>query len=150
MSRTVAYCALIVFLGTVVALSASVPDVLSDANGFLHSFVGEELLNTLFVIVSISLASISQLHLTFNRMEREAGRKFLVRTRRGIQQAAYFLIALLAAAIVLVVVKPLVATHPWSQSVANGLALLILLWNVLLLISVTQTVFAIGPEAPGA
>lgn len=148
MTRTIAYCTLLVSLGVVLSVSAAAPYALSDANTFLKGFVTHEFLGVLFVLVSITLASISQLHLTFNRMEREAGRRFLIRTRRGVHQAAYFLIALLVAGIVIVVAKPMVALAPWSEALLNGFALIILLWNILLLVSITQAVFAIGPEAP--
>lgn len=89
------------------------------------------------------------MHLTFNRMERDAGRTFLHRSRQGVKAACYALIWLLIAAIVLVVVKPVAATELWSQSLFNGAALVLILWNILILISITQGVFRIGPEAPG-
>lgn len=148
MSRTIAYCVLIVAFGVVAALSACAPNVLGDSNSFLKELVGAGLLNILAVIVSITLASASQLHLAFNRIERAAGKRFLHRSRAGVRQACYFLIALLITGVLLVVIKPLVALSPWSQSLVNGLALWVLLWNVLILISITSAVFAIGPEAP--
>jgi hypothetical protein len=50
----------------------------------------------------------------------------------------------------LVVIKPLGADQPIIASFLNGLALFILLWNVLLLIEITQTVFAVQPDLGSA
>lgn len=146
MSKSVAYCTLIATIAVILVLTATVPDLLSDSNAFLHGFVAEGLLNVLGVILAITLASAGQMHLTLNQIEEKHNQLAFQRTRSGIKSAAYFLIALFLFAVVLVVAKPLVAHAPWAQSLCNGFALIAVLWNVLILISLTQGIFAIKPE----
>lgn len=146
MSKAVAYCTLIVALGVVLVVSVISPNALSDSNKFLQKFVGEGLLDVLGVILAITLASAGQLHLTLNQIEEKYKRRAFERMRKSIRGAATALIALFAGAVVLVVTKPLIATTPTLESIFNGFALFILLWNVLLLISLTQGIFAIKSE----
>lgn len=148
MSRAVAYCSLIVFMGVVFAISFSAPGILSDKNQFLKGFVTQEILAILAVIVSITLASTSSLHLELNKIEERHGIRGFVKTRGGVKQAAYFLIALLVAAVVLVVTKAAMADFlpETGEALLNGIALFILFWNVLILISITQAIFSIKPS----
>ncbi|MEZ0170776.1 hypothetical protein [Microvirga sp. TS319] len=146
MSTSIAYCILICFAAIIVVLSIGAPNVLADSNSFLSSFVGAELLNILGVIVAITLASAAQMHLALNGIEERFNRRnSFVATRAGIRAGSYTLIILFAAAFLLVVAKPHVATTAWSQSLVNGAAIFIVLWNVLVLVALTQGVFALGP-----
>src|SRR4051794_10942065 len=92
-----------------------------------------------------TLASAGQLHLTFNAIEERHCRRFLYGTRAHLRQAAFMLIWLFLGAVALLIVKPLVRTSPTVTSITNGIGLLILLWEVLLMVEITQTVFAIKP-----
>src|SRR5207245_1925985 len=109
MSKTVAYCVLIVSAMLVVVLSAASPSVMSDDNSFLKAFVGEGLLAVLGVILAITLASAGQLHLTLNQIEERHNKYGFVRMRGSIKSAANWLIALFIAAVISVVAKPLLA-----------------------------------------
>jgi hypothetical protein len=145
MNRTVYICALIVAFGLVMAISALRPALLGADNSFLQGFVNHELVNTMCVIATITLASTSQIHLAFNAMEERLGRRGLQKTRAGVRQAAYALILLLGASLALATVKPLLGTEPSTIALCNGLALFILLWSLLILLSITRLVFAIHP-----
>jgi len=151
MTKSVAYTSLIVSVGIVIALAIGAPTLLSDnGNGFLKSFVSHELLAILGVILAITLASAGQLHLTFNKIEEDYKQKNALNSaRRSVQSAAYWLIGLFLFAVTLVVVKPLVATTPWSQTLFNGFAIVILIAYVLALIDLLKTTFAIGPKIDG-
>lgn len=146
MGKAIPYCILIVGLGVVLALSASSPATLSDSNAFLKDFVGPELLAILAVIVSITLASTSSLHLELNKIEERHNTRAFHKTRAGIKQAAYWLVGLLVIAIGVVALKGGLPLSEVGQSVFNGIALLVLLWNVLILTSITQAVFAVPPS----
>jgi hypothetical protein len=56
------------------------------------------------------------------------------------------LIALFLIGVALVIVKPLVAAGSVGQALTNMAALMIVLWHVLILISLTQLAFAIPPD----
>lgn len=129
-------------------LSLAAPWVLSDQNRFLKDFVGSDLLSLLGVIVTITLASAASLHFELNRLEEAAGKCGFPRTRAAIRQSANWLIGLLLFALVLIVAKPLIGQGDVATSLVNGGALLIVLFNVLVLIDLTQIAFKIGPDLP--
>jgi hypothetical protein len=146
-TKTIAYCVLSLAVAVVLVLAAAAPKVLGDSNLFLKGFVSDGLLDVLGVILAITLASAGQLHLTLNQIEERHDRVIFLKMRAGIKSAASMLIALFVAAVLLVVCKPLVSSN--NDAVAtlfNGGALFLLLWNVLLLISLTQGIFGIKSE----
>jgi hypothetical protein len=147
MTPTIAYCTLIVSAGIIIVLSAYAPLLLSDANRFLREFVNHEFLSVLGVILAITLASTAQLHLTLNQIEeryKQAGG--LSRTKVHVHRAAHCLIWLFVAGVTVVVLKPILAIQAWRQSLFNGMAIFIIVWNVLILMVVTRTVFKIKPK----
>lgn len=153
MTKTVARCTFIVAMGAWLILSTSTPWVLSDHNTFLRGFVTHELLGFLGVVVTITLGSAANLHLTLNQIEERAelagipNKGFPV-TRAVVKKSSFWLIGMLLIAIALVLVKPLVVVNDTQQVAAaffNGAAVLIVLFNVLVLIDLTQTAFAVPP-----
>ena len=146
MTKSIAYCALIVSSGVVIIIAVYSPTMLSDNNSFLRDFVNHEFLNVLGVILAITLASAAQLHLTFNRIEERYKQRGLTKTRARLHQAAYWLIGLFLIAVVFVITKPIIAHTYALQSLFNGGAAIILLWNALILIGITQATFAIKAD----
>jgi hypothetical protein len=112
----------------------------------MHHFVNQELLALLGIIMTITLASAASLHLEFNKIEERHNKRGLVETRRGVKQGAMCLIVLFTVSVFLVVIKPLVHDSEIIQALFNGSAVFILLWNVLILLELTQLAFAIQPE----
>lgn len=148
MSKTVALCAFIVSVGVWIVLSVTAPWVLGDNNRFMKNFLSDKVLSFLGVIVTITLASIANLHLELNKIEQAAGRRGFPRARLRLRQSAAWMIAMLLAAVALDVVKPLVNAGEIVASFVNGASLLIVIFNVLILIDITQMVFQIEPNLP--
>lgn len=146
MTRSIAICSLIAALAVVLACAIYNPAYLSDKNEFMHHFVNHELLAILGIIMTITLASAANLHLEFNKIEERYQRHGLTKTRRGVVQGAYCLIFLFLFAVGLVVLKPLFPYSDGIEAVISGLALITLLFNVLILLDLTQLAFAIQPE----
>lgn len=146
MTRSISWCILISALAVVVACAVAMPQVLSNGNQFLNGFVNHELLAILGIIMTITLASAASLHLEFNKIEERYKKEGLRETRRGVKQGAYCLIVLFLVAVVLVVVRPLAAGTPAVEALFNGTALILLLWNVLVLIELTQLAFSIKAD----
>lgn len=146
MSRALGYAILGLCVATLSCIAAARPHWLSDANPFLESFVGAELLGLLGVILAITLASIASIHLEFNKIEEKAGRRGLQASRRNVTKAAHWLIGLFIVGFALVVVKPLITFSETAEAVVNGASLLIVVWHVLILINLTQIIFAIDPD----
>lgn len=132
----------------VLCIAIAAPAILSDKNMFLKDFVGAQMLSFLGVVVTITLASAANLHFELNKLEAEKGVRGFVKSRQSIRQSANWLIGLLVLAVVLLVVKPSFGATDMAQSIANGLALVIVLFNVLVLIDLTQMAFRIDPDLP--
>lgn len=150
MTKTIGYCVLICAVTFVGVVAMSHPTALSDEHRFLAGFVGNELLAVLGVILAITIAAAAQLHLSLNSIEERVGAENLFpNTRRGLQSSVHWLIALFVVAILLVVVKPFVAGSATGQSLVNGTALVLLLWNALILLSISSAVFGVKPVIDG-
>ena len=144
MNKTVARCIVICAVAVWIILSVTVPQVLADTNPFLQGFVNHKLLSLLGVIVTITLASAANLHIELNKIEEAAGKSAFVNTRVSIKRSVRWLIASLIVAVLVVLIKPLVApdpvVHQTAASLLNGAALLTILADILALIDLTQAV----------
>ncbi|MFJ5487652.1 hypothetical protein ACIKTA_08525 [Hansschlegelia beijingensis] len=149
MNKTIGYSSLVVFFGAGMALAACQPQWVSDQNSFLAGFVNHELLSVLGVILALTLGSIANIHLEFNRLEERYNAVFLNKSRANLRKNAYWLISLFVAAIVIVVVKPIASQGAASQGVFNVLAMLVVLWHILILISLSDLVFAMIADVRG-
>lgn len=148
MSRAMGYGILVLYSAVAACIIAARPHWLSDANPFLKDFVGNDLLSLLGVILAITLASIASMHLEFNKIEERRKKRGLSASRQNIKKAAYWLIGLFVAGLTLVAVKPLASFSATAEAGLNAAALLIVLWHVLILVTLTQMIFAIGPDVP--
>jgi hypothetical protein len=147
MTKSMSWCALMVSGGILLALVIGAPRLLSDDNRFLREFVNHECLNLLGVILAITLASAAQLHLTLNEIEKRYKQPGgLSRTRAGVHNAALALICLFLLSVTIVAIKPLVSESAWQQSLFNGTMIFIVIWNILIMLSITRTIFAIKPD----
>ncbi|KEQ05105.1 hypothetical protein [Pseudorhizobium pelagicum] len=149
MGRALSYTILFVSAVGLTVISVAEPSFLSDSNGFLKNFVNENILNMLGVILAITLASVANIHLAFNRIEERYEKPLgLAKSRTNLKKAAYWLIGIFVAGCIIVAVKPVAAVTEVGQAIFNSAALLMLIWHVLILISLTELVFKIGPEHP--
>lgn len=138
---------MVVSLAAWLTISLAAPWALSDEkNVFLKNFVNHEMLSFLGVVVTITLASAASLHLELNKLEERVGSRIFVVTRRRIHTSAYSLIWALVAAVGLVTVKPLLGQTDTTTSLANGAAVLIILFNVLVLADITKLTFSLEPN----
>lgn len=145
MNKIIARCIFTVAIGVWIVLFTAAPWTISDKNEFLKHFVGGDLLNVLGVILAITLASAANLHLEFNNIENIVKTTFLSRTRSAVKKSAFSLIILFVIAVTVVVVKPLVISNENSEAFMNGAALLIVIFNMLVLTDLTFLVFSIEP-----
>lgn len=143
MGRSIAYGILIAFTAMTIAIAAARPDWISDQNAFLKSFIGQDILNLLGVILAITLASVASIHLEFNKIEERYQKRGLKNSRSNLRSSAFSLIALFVVAVMLVTTKPLVNNGPVSEGLINMGCMLILVWHILILIDLMHLVFAI-------
>ena len=148
MNRTLSLCILLVVLATLFVIACIHPSLISDHNAFLRGFVNHELLGFLGVLVTITLASAANIHLDLNRFEERKGARIFGRTRQAIKQSAYSLLGTLVAAVVLVVAKPLLCGGETAEALANGAALFMLVFSILVLADLTVVAFSLEPDLP--
>ncbi len=147
MNRCTGYTILFVTMVSLIIISIVEPKYLSDKNEFLKNFVNHEFLNILGVILAITLASVANIHLAFNRIEEKYRKKgSLVKSRGNLKKATYWLIALFIIGGIVVIIKPVATSSDVSVAIFNSISLVILLWHVLILIVLTELVFCIEPE----
>lgn len=133
-------------VAVLVALLASAPEWVGDSNTFLAGFVNHEYINTMGVILAITLASLSQIHLSLNRMEEKRGERFLGGARKEIKSNAAWLIGLFVLGAGLVVVKPIVGGGDRGSGFFNGACIGVLGLYIMILADVTLATFDIGPQ----
>ena len=92
MKQKASVLVLLLGLACVVFVSASAPRWINDDNGFLKTFISQDLLSILGVILAITLASASQIHLKFNDLEEKFGKRFLSKSRQEVKEACYVLL----------------------------------------------------------
>ncbi len=145
MNKIIARCIFICAIAAYFIMSVSAPWVLSDGNTFLRDFVNHEFLNLLGVIVAITLASAANLHLQFNQIEDSIKKTVLTKTRIATKRSAFWLIGLFSLGLLLVLMKPLLPANEISMSLLNGAAVLVVIFNLLVLADLTQLAFSIPP-----
>lgn len=147
MSKTVAQCTMVVGLAAWLIVSLAAPWALGDTkNSFLKNFVNHEMLSFLGVVVTITLASTASLHIELNKLEEAAGGRVFMKTRARIHMSAYALIWALVFAVGLVTSKPLFGETETATSLVNGAAILIILFNILVLADITKLTFSLDPN----
>ena len=146
MNRTVAQCSIICASAVWIILSVTAPWVLSDNNTMLANFISQGgFLSFLGVIVTITLASAANLHLELNKIEEKINKIIFTKTRASVKSSSFWLIGMLLIAILIFSIKSIFCKTEILQSFFNGFCLLIVFFNVLVLIDLKQTIFAIEP-----
>lgn len=137
---------LVIAIGVSICLIAYRPEWLGDQNQFLKNFVNHEYLNILGVILAITLASLSQLHLSLGRLKSKIGVDGLSEIRAEIRSSAVWLILGFIFGLIAVVLKPLIVFGHAGEASVNAFCMVILLFYILILSDITLSVFDIDFE----
>ncbi|MFC3785083.1 hypothetical protein GGR90_003574 [Sphingopyxis italica] len=145
MAYVIRWCGLIGLATLVIALTVVHPHVLA-ANEFLHAFVSHEMLALLIVILTITLASIGNIHLTLSRIVRRFkshadGELAAAPARQELDSNAWSLFWAFVACVVVLLIKGGFPTDVYIVSLMNGFALIILAFNMAVLHDIYSTVF---------
>lgn len=120
----------------------SFPWVLSDQNDFLKQFMNHEFLSFMGVVVTITLASTANIHISLRRKEETLGDDSLFAgTRARVKSSAFSLIWAMFFSVLLVVVKPLLPPNIYLEALANAAGLAIILWGILIILDITKLSF---------
>lgn len=147
MNKTISRCLIICVSSVLTVLSVATPWVLDSHNLILDAFISQGgLLSFLGVLVTITLASAANLHLELSKMEQRIKKEVFQKTRCAIKKSSYWLIIMLVFAIILISVKSLAAESDIYLALVNSGCLIILVFNILVLSDITQTIYAIRPN----
>lgn len=146
--QTLFWVIVVVFFGVILSSSMCVPSLLGN-NEFLLNFINHEILNILAVIMTVTAASAANIHLAFNRAEEIIKKpNFFEDARKEVNQSVYWLIGLFLVTVLTLIIRSMFIDSLAITSFFNGLCLWFLLINILALIDITATVFAIHPLIP--
>lgn len=148
--------ALLVGVSVVATLSIFFPSILAS-NGFLRSFITYEIMPFLIVILTITFASVAQIHLSVSTTQTsikdaETRKKiednFAKPLRAETQSSAWLLFWALVICTISLLVKGEYPKVEAVQSATNGIGLLVLITNAVVLYDIYSTIFAlVGIEA---
>lgn len=136
----------LISFGILVSIFVARPEWLSNENDFLNSFVGHEFLGILGVILAITLASLSQAHLSLNRIEEKKGEEIFDETRRELKNVSCWLIGFFVSGFIAVLIKPIVCVNQTAEAIINGFSVFVLLMYVLILTDITTAIFDIKSD----
>jgi hypothetical protein len=144
-SKIISYCILICAFTLLIIITICFPNVLSDSNSNLATFINQGgFLSFLGVLVTITLASASNLYLRLNQYEKEKGEIKFTDARNSIKKSTYFLLIMLFLSIIIIlIIKPILCNGERYQSIINSFCLLVLLSNILVLLDITEAVFTL-------
>lgn len=138
----------IVVAAALTTISVITPDVLSQ-NAFLVNFINHEILNILSVIVTVTLVSITQVHLEFGRIERRLKEKVFPDARRELNQTTWALgLSFIFALIALILKGGLDSENLMAISLFNSFCLILLLIATLSMIDIVLIMHIISSEEP--
>ena len=95
----------IIFFGVVVSIAVCKPELLVE-NDFLKSFINHEIVNILALIMTVTTASVANIHLAFNRTE-EAVQKLdvFIEARKEVNESAFWLIGLFIFSVIVLIIR---------------------------------------------
>lgn len=145
-------------LGTVLSvLSICQPHILAE-NKTLNDFVTHEILVFLIVPVTITFASVAQIHLQITNMvrafrgaerQRRLEEQFAKPLRDEINSSAWLLFWAFVACCLVVLTKGEFEHNVYVLSFSHGAAIVIVAINAVVLYDIHQTVFALAPALTG-
>lgn len=138
----------IVVSASLITISIVTPEILSK-NTFLANFINHEILNILAVIVTVTLVSITQVHLEFGRIERRLKEKIFPEARREINQTTWALgLSFILVLFALILRGGVEDTNLMEVSLFNSFCLIMLLIATLSMIDVVHIMHVISDGEP--
>ena len=130
-----------------IALSVCTPELLSK-NLFLKDFVNHEYINVLSVIVTVSLVSVTQIHLEYSRLERRFIVKVFEEARKTINLGALLLTSMLVLSFVISFIRAELIHSPVSVSLVHSISLITVLICVFVMYDLVRTVYVLASDEP--
>lgn len=122
------------------------PNILAS-NTFLDKFVGAELIALLSLILTITLASVANIHLALNRIIKDnfkdvkAGYAAAMPVRREINSNAWLLFVLFIFSVAAIVMHGWFSENIYLESFVYGIELIVLVLNICVLYDIYRSVY---------
>lgn len=127
-------------------LSVITPWTLDKHNSVLDAVISNgSLLLFLSILVAFTLFSITHLHFILNKMEIKITSEVFNKTRDSLKLSAYGVITSLAIAVILMSLKSVISNIDIILAMISGTLLVITSFNILVLIDIIRSIFAIKP-----
>lgn len=147
--RPLQFISLLVLAGLLVGVSICDAKLLAS-NGFLNGFVNHEYINVLAVIVTVSLVSVTQIHLEYSRIERRFDVRVFEEARATINLGALLLTGMLLLAFIISFVRalPIVSENDVFLSLVHSSALLTVVTAVFIMYDLVRVVYVLASDEP--
>lgn len=145
--RPIQTIAILILTALFVALSICSPDFLSK-NKFLVDFVNHEYINVLSVVVTVSLVSVTQIHLEYSRIERRFKVKVFEEARKTINLGALLLTSMLVLSFVISFIRAELIGNPIAVSLIHGISLITVITCVFVMYDLVRTVYVLASDEP--
>ena len=132
----------ILFVSLTAACIAYPNLAVNEKTRLLTEFVGSYFLPFLGIVVTVTLSSVTKLHLEVNRLEYQKKRHF-PQTKKSIRRSGYSLVISLFIGFLLVIAAPFIDHDPMWLSLLSVWAMLIILFNILILWDLTKAILTI-------
>lgn len=145
---------LFAFVSIVGCLSIARPTTLSE-NKFLIGFMGPDLVSVLVVVVTITFASVANIHLSVSRMvasapDKKAVQHFASVVRQEINSNAWCIFWALGVAIFALFIHGACAENSLIQAMMIAVCLTVVLLNGLVIHDIYRTIFLLATQVPTA
>lgn len=125
-----------------VVVSFCLPTVLSDKNKILATFINEQMIATLGVVISVNIAALAQFHLSLNKIQASLGNTFK-KVRDEIKSSGRWMVTLFAISTLLLFIKSIIGDDFILQSLLNSLQIVLLLVFILIMYDIIDTIFEV-------
>ena len=140
-------CSILVIAGVLVSISICKPSLLAS-NAFLKDFINHEILNIHAVIVTVTLVSITQIHLEFSKIERKFDRKIFDDSRREVNRTTSILVGTLIVMVVILIWLGGLSNNDTMTSLLMSFNIVLLFSGVLAMVDIIRTIYIIASEMP--
>lgn len=145
MKDNIIWTVVTVLIVLILALSLRAPCVLSDQNSLLRDFIDGQIVGIEGIIVTIALGSMNVLIVELNKIEEKfKTTRAFAKAKKSVRQTSFLLVlSFLLSIITVFLIKGNFGGSVFAQSFLNGLNLIFLLLQVIVLYSVTIAVISI-------
>lgn len=145
--RVVPLIFLIVIGGIFAAVSIFKPSLLSQ-NQFLIDFFNHNFISVLTVVVTVSLVSITQIHLEYSKIERRFKERVFIVPRRTLNIGTFLLCASLFIGFLLAFLRAQFIENDTAVAFIHSISLLIVFEVIFIMYDIIRVAYVLASDEP--